>query len=540
MPQELAALFIGACAAESQFSEIGENKVHAAGPWQLMPKAAEEFGLMGTTRIWVKKGPKKKKKVPRDIPFDHRNDFALATPVAVKVIEKFYRELANQDKGPEGNKSTVVMDMQQMYGVSDEDFLHQAVVNGYQTGPSRVKKMCEWFMTNYPPTAVEKILGKGPYGKDLYTLMTYVYIQSGNDLNFGKQSRDYVIRAMAMKELFASADEGKTLEFGNDSYVPPAPSREPESEMSGSVTAMVRNGMRNGHMQTLGVGAVTAATAVLIGKTLENNPRLKRRDLVVGALGLGAAFGGRAFANRQAEQPKEVPVSPEQQPENQFAPYVLDEQGIAQALLASKQQMLKGVPMRTKAERRKLKDRLATGLEIAERLHLLKFKTVEDIKKADLKDVPQYSSPHYRLRGVGMLDDGNTGNDDRYTCCYPHTESLINRISQELNEELYAQGFPRRFNVRLIVKGLSRSEAFQEALRKINPYAARGDSPHMYGHSFDIHKSKFDIVDTSTSSFKFGLVKAWKYFLGFFGGEFPCDRTFGFVASFFPCQNFAF
>lgn len=515
LPPELAALFIGACAAESQFSEIGTNRIGAAGPWQIMPDAAKDFGLMGTTPNWIKKRVRKGKKGPWimqrvrvDVPFDNRNNFEKATPAAAKLIGKFYRELANQDKGADGNKSTVVMDIQKKCGVSDEDFLHQAVVNSYQAGPGRIKRMCEWFMKNYSPEDVEKILGRRPYGKDLYTLMTYVYIQSRNDPNYGKQSRDYVIRAMAMKELFASEDEGKKPEFNIDTYLPPAPQLEPEVEQSNPVAAAVKIGLKNGHLQTLGIGAVTAVTAVAIGKVLETNPTLGRRDVLVTTLGFGAAGAGRMLADREtkARQKQTEPAPVDKQP-NKYGPYILDEEGISKSLLAIDGAALKHVPMRSAKERRRQKDKISVGLEIAANNHLPRFETAAQIAATSgLAHVEPYSSRNFRLRGVGMLDDSNVESDERYTYCYQHTEKLMKKIDEELNEALYAEGFPRKFKVRLIIKGLSRSEEFQKALRKKNPYAAKGDSPHMYGHTFDIHRAKFDIIDTSGQGNRFSMI----------------------------------
>ena len=45
---------------------------------------------------------------------------------------------------------------------------------------------------------------------------------------------------------------------------------------------------------------------------------------------------------------------------------------------------------------------------------------------------------------------------------------------------------------------------------------------------------------SSISSFKFSLVKTWECYLGFCSRKFPDNHTLGFVASFFPYQNFAF
>ncbi|GEM_PF-6745052 len=142
-----------------------------------------------------------------------------------------------------------------------------------------------------------------------------------------------------------------------------------------------------------------------------------------------------------------------------------------------------------------LKDPLEVGLRVAYRHNLALFSRARDIAAAPrMKKVPEIT-PYCRLIGVGMIDNKRTDNDERYAYCLEHTEQVIREITERLNTDLRTAGFPDSLWVRPIIRGLSRSAVFQNALVQSNPWAAEGRSPHQFGHTFDLHRNRYDIVD---------------------------------------------
>lgn len=142
-----------------------------------------------------------------------------------------------------------------------------------------------------------------------------------------------------------------------------------------------------------------------------------------------------------------------------------------------------------------LKDSLGVGLRVAYRNNLTAFSRAQDIAGTPgIKKVPE-TTPHFRLIGVGMIDNKRTDNDERYAYCLEHTEHIMRKITERLNTDLRAAGFPSSLWVRPLIRGLSRSAVFQSALAKTNAWATEGTSPHQFGHTFDLHRNRYDIVD---------------------------------------------
>lgn len=480
LPEELGELFIGACAAESKFDEKEQNKkTGAGGAWQIMPRTGRAFGLSTSDLL----------------------DFEKSTRGAMRIIKDMYVEL---------KRSQDVKKVMQTYGVSEEDFLFLATINSYQAGPPLIRKMCRWFLEHYPPAEVEEILGKGPYGKDLYVLMSSLYIQSGHDADYGKQSRDYVTAAMAMQELFELRKKGDRPEF-EGGYEPPTPPRTKESLIS------KRQKMRGVKdvMMTADIGLLTGVVAFAADKIVRNDSTFSRRDMLFrgplfAAAGVGAAFGGREAADYIEETyPPEKPVmKPADDPapelpkptgeEPNFGPYRLNDDAITESLFAHVRRF--NIKPQTKEEIRTLKDRAALGVEVARRNGLRRLETADDIARAPyLMRLPEVQSPHYRLRGVGMSASA-VANDPRYTYLHKHTEPVIREIDERLNAELQRAGWPSNLWVRLIVASVTRSEKYQKILREKNGWAARGDSPHTYGATFDLDRRYYDIIDGANFS----------------------------------------
>lgn len=477
LPPSLGKLLIGVTGVESEFSDVPENKYKCAGAWQISRDEALQYHI-------YKPGS-----------FDARGDFEAATDAAVKIYADLYQRLS---------RDRLYASFKALYGLNDEEFTIPIVINSYISGETGVKNMCRWFQENYPVEKVENILGKGPYGQDLYTFMTAVYMH-GEDRpatgeNFGPQSRDYVNRVFAMAELFEERDSNKQPD-ANAGYEPPAPAKESEAMEAA-----------NGIEQTIGIGLLGSAGALaaadIVGNTgAETRRKFIQRAALTTALGIGSSFAGKAAAEKMAAQrgreEKEAP-QPEKVPTPQeFAPYILDTNGVTKAILET----VRVFPVKPLEARKvfQLKDTVGPGLAVAHRLKLPQFETAEDIgAAAGIVDVPQYATKFYRLRGVGQKKDGVRTNDLRYAKCYAHTEGLMREIDERFNTELTKVGFPEQFHVRLIVSSLSRDREFQKGMKNANK--ARGESPHTFGHTLDVHRAKFDIIDTSGAGNRFCMV----------------------------------
>lgn len=518
IPEGLQKLMIGVCGVESQFTEQAENSATCSGFWQISRSEAEKHGLKGVKQLPREKAKSKRKKgrLPKPVPFDHRNDFEKSTPVAVAI----YKDALNRV-----SKDSRITKLRDIFGLSDEDLLYPTVLNYYHSGPTRTVRMVVWFTENYPPQKVEKILGKGPYGPDLYTLMTSLYIQTGKDPLFGKESRDYTIRSRAMGELFetAHAGNGDLPEFTGE-YSAPAPFKEPElilAEAEENEAPVEKNPLSLSPWTVGGVSAgVVLALRHVFGKGF-----FTRRDFLeasgTGATALGAPFMATNMLDRfdrkddakdkkpvPGPRPPKAPEPPKEAPDDgQFSPYVLRDAEIKEVLAKLMPQEM-NVKSLTAEEMRKLKNKVKAGLEIAAAKKLPKFETSADIPGTKgIVQLPE-NSLYYRLRGVGMLKNGIIENDTLFTYAYAHTEALVREITQTLNDDLRAAGFPSRFWVRPIITGLARSQKFQDILRKDNPHAARGDSPHMYGHTVDFHRRMYDVIDTEGDGKGFAFVSA--------------------------------
>jgi hypothetical protein len=153
------------------------------------------------------------------------------------------------------------------------------------------------------------------------------------------------------------------------------------------------------------------------------------------------------------------------------------------------------IPDQTEGEIGLLRDPLDVGLRVAHRHRLAPFSRAQDIaSRPGMKRIEE-ATPYYRLVGVGMIDNRRPENDPRYAYCFEHTEQVIREITERLNASLREQGFPDSFWVRPFVRGLSRSEIFQRALAQNNPWATASTSPHEFGHTFDLHRNRYDILD---------------------------------------------
>lgn len=558
VPEDLQKLMIGVCATESGFGSMPENKEKCAGPWQISREEATQHGLMRneTTYTWEnvkvpieskkskiksKKKEKKgligkfrravnaaaeklkkpkfrivRKKVPKIIPVDDRDDFEASTKVAVILLKQRYTRWSKE------GKDNFIRAVQNLYEVSDQDFLYPAVVNTYHSGPKRINDMMKWFLDNYKPEDVSRILGPGPYGRDLYTLITSIYPHSETreDPLFGQKSRDYTIKASAMAELLSLREQGASTQIPVG-YTPPAGDEEPEEEISGKYGYAVHEVLETGHPQTVGVGLIAGTVAMLVQRVLKGGN--SRRDFIkfMAAGGtvayLGKYLGAEAEAATRSYIPEGVKTEePKDINPNRFAPFKLEQREISQLILEHvPASVMKKIPPRTIDEIRRSKDDISRALEHARKNKLPLFDSVESIASAPgIKQWDQFGTRFYRLRGVGFAENGVVRNDPKYCYGYPEIQQLVQEIDEELNAELQKIGFPNNLWVRLVLQSASRDADLQKRIKegdpssglKGNEHAARKISPHQFGNTVDIHRYNYDIIEIGKEHEIFGMI----------------------------------
>lgn len=552
MPQELQMIALGLIGIESKYINMEENSSGAAGAFQIMRDEAREAHppLMGFHRkekiITVGHGRRKKnKKIAKDVPFDDRLDFEKASKRFMELYEGRYKLVKNHQ---------YVKELQNRFGLTEKDIVYPLILNTYHSGigcnvtgytdkknGKRYVGLCRWFLDNFPTKeSVEAILGKGPYGEDIFNLMVTLFAQNEVDPSFKKASRSYYRRSRAMAELLQMKEEeeanprdmSKVVEFTADDdrpYVPPAQPKKREArvvaqpqEVPRSDGQLVIDGTR------VNVALIAGAAAHLVGEELRNPEPTDRRTHLqrlgraggtllasAGAVALGSSLSSAGTEERHpsVRRKKEIDVPYKFIPE-------LDEVSV-RAVLQDELTKAGGVAPQAKPEEitvldistifQELKTPLILGLKVAKENNLEPFNKTGEIKRGkNVVEVP-LESPLVRLRGVGIADDGkirdeepiSKQNDTDFAYLRDFTFTTMQEIALELNRKLLTEyGMPDRFRIRLVATSLSRSKEFHKKVQKKHKrYAAKGDTPHMFGHTFDLSRFRYDIIDTKTNKY---------------------------------------
>lgn len=217
-------LIHGLIVLESSYDPRSLSGEGALGIWQLMPDTAKEVGLKvqivdfktfskspGTrTEKQMRKQYEryretfskllKTKTFQESIKIDERIDPEKSTKAAVLSLNKNfeYFKQAKTDKG-----EPILDYLMETYNLSPEDFLLPLVIDSHHSGMGNVRKMLEWFANTYSKEKIQEVYGNGPYGKDIYFLISKLYEKTrgkngSNNLSYGHESRDYYLKAMAM------------------------------------------------------------------------------------------------------------------------------------------------------------------------------------------------------------------------------------------------------------------------------------------------------------------------------------------------------
>ena len=88
---------------------------------------------------------------------------------------------------------------------------------------------------------------------------------------------------------------------------------------------------------------------------------------------------------------------------------------------------------------------------------------------------------------VAVPEEGDGYNIEKLT----HSKAFLNPRSKTVLEKIATKFFEEN-NVTMTVTSLTRSEESQASLRRVNSNAAKGESSHNYGASFDLSYTKFN------------------------------------------------
>lgn len=545
LPQGLQMIALGLVGIESKYTDMEPNSVGAAGAFQIMPDEAKQArpSLIGVRRIektiMIRKGRRKiKKQSIKFVPFDDRFDFEKASKRFIELYAERYRLVKNNQ---------YVQELQKRFGLSENDIVYPLILNTYHSGVGRnvtgykakngkrYVGMCKWFLDNFPARqAVEPILGKGPYGEDIFNLMVTLYAQNAVDPNFKKASRSYYRKARAMAELLRMKeiekanpkDISKIVEFAADDdrpYAPPAPPKtvqivamQPVPQVEGKIAI---DGTR------ASIALLAGAAGHVVAEEFRNPEPTTRRTHLKKLARAGAtlltAAGGVAFGSRLAKKTVEkVPPLPREIDIMYKLIPNLDESSV-RAAIHEELQKTGGIAPKAKPDDLKpldtsvillnLQDPLSRGLEVAEKNGLEAFTAKDEIKRGkNMVPVP-LQVPFLRLRSVGIADDTKIRDEDPvsqqnnpdFAYCRDFAFETIKEIALELNKKLIVDyGMPERFRIRLVGISLSRSREFHKKVQRGHRrFAAKGDSPHVYGHTFDLSRFRYDIIDTKTDQY---------------------------------------
>lgn len=555
LPQELQMIALGLIGIESKYINMEENSSGAAGAFQIMRDEAREAHppLMGFHHkekiIMVGRGRRKKpKKIVKDVPFDDRLDFEKASKRFMELYEGRYKLVKNHP---------YVKELQKRFRLTEKDIVYPLILNTYHSGigcnimgytdkknGKRYVGLCRWFLDNFPTKeSVEAILGKGPYGEDIFNLMVTLFAQNAVDPSFKKASRSYYRRSRAMAELLQMKEEeeanprdmSKVVEFTADDdrpYVPPAKPKKREAEVVAVKPQPVHPENENGPAVIDGtrakVALIAGVGAHLVGEELRNQEPTDRRTHLqrlgravgtllasAGAVALGSSLSSAGIEERRppVRRKKEIDVPYKFIPELDEAP--------VRAALQNELMKAGGVAPLAKPEEitpldistifEELKSPLILGLKAALENNLEPFNKTGEIKRGKNVVAVPLESPLVRLRGVGIADDGKIRdeepiakqNDTDFAYLRDFTFTTMQEIALELNRKLLTEyGMPDRFRIRLVATSLSRSKEFHKKVQKKHKrYAAKGDTPHMFGHTFDLSRFRYDIIDTKTNKY---------------------------------------
>lgn len=499
LPESIKQLMPGLCGVESQFDDAAESSDEAVGAWQLTIDAAEQGGIIHTRKIGKGKG--RKVIVGRD----NRISFELATQGAVGYMEYLYKYFQARPACEEIKKK---------FGFSDEDFIEHfmtpVTINAYHSGMGNLRKIIEWFAEKVSTEDVKRRLGNPPYGKDIYTLMSELYMEFGKSAEFaasngGKlstydmHSRNYFHKVTAMNGLLANPRE---IELTGE-Y------REPVRETVDLIAPResfveVRKSTRTRILELLGIAMLGSSAYVILQRESTRRQFWKNAGRMIFASGLGKAIGfglsPREPESAKIPEPvvKKVPSEPGRSEVLQgvhFDPKVLNAQLIKENVTLPRARLL------TIQEEQKLRDGFRNGdfREWADSKGKKPIPT--DAILYALKGLVDLAETcaTYRLRGVGNPKGGHE-NDLRYARLYPHAASALEELSKMVNDEVHKAGLPAKYAVRLVITGAARSNEYQQRLRRRNGNAAQWSS-HTLANSFDISWKRFDIVDTETGAF---------------------------------------
>lgn len=285
LPELLQELLAALPAVESMYDPaLINSETGASGAWQIIEELGKERGL-------VREG------------YDGRRYFATATDKMADYFAELYKTIKNNPD---------VKQLQDIYGLNEEHIVHPLVLSSYHSGFGRnIERrvgqdgkmrdgMVRWFLANVSPKMVRQHIGNPPYGRDLFTLMTTLYMNQSGDRRYFKKSRDYYVEVAAFRDLLFAENPGKVEVSGE--YAPPS------DMISERMPKRKKLSARAEH-----IALFVGGTALVALADVFRRKEITRRGLF-GSLGaatatslLGTAYGS-SLVERQITRPLESPI----------------------------------------------------------------------------------------------------------------------------------------------------------------------------------------------------------------------------------------
>lgn len=535
LPAELQRILAsGIPAVESMFKDGQTSSANAKGPWQFIESTGRRYGLIYRQEVtseerykhyplrgipksrwprrlrrlyknWQDYHQFKTRRTSRTQKVDLRNNFAEETKAAAKYFSDIYEKLKSDPS---------YLKLARRYHLNEEDILYPGVVTSYHSGEDRFARIMKWFLENYTKEEVEKHIGAGPYGMDIFTFMVLRYEAKSGDSSFGKSSKSYFLKVMSMSNLFASR-------LRDPAY---SPSFEEEEEEQGegegeeciSFARASRESAAGRRVwapfladaSAIAAGVCAAACAVAAINAISHKPADRRTWLktvgIGGAGGVLGALAGRIGKSgkrgRLGEIPQEVAASSAKDVKPFDFGTIAYSEKVGDDLLSMDRLIDETANNPAGNLRRRIQESVITPWLLSKRSSLPQYQNIAEVlaakKAGKLTPLAPYGSMYYRCRNIGPVTDERAV-DPRYINVHPYVHAVLKEMTGRLNEELEKIGFPgRKYWVRPIIISAMRPADYNSETFRSSP-----NSSHTYGVAVDLKKNVFDIVDRDEKQF---------------------------------------
>lgn len=502
--KKLAALAPGIPAQETRYNNNLTSESGAKYIWQFTPSAIQELNQRRETG-------------EKELTLEDTKSMQVGTLAAFRYFDRGIYPVVLKAAQKCAERFGIVGAEEQ------EKFLTLCMVNAYNTGPTRMRRVLEKFTEAQSPKQI-----RAAYNYDAPSLFNAVAERAVRDKyerGYGRDSSQYVFAVLAGAESLHAQyalDKGTTF-----------------------AESFRRSGLKTKDfvveeiLEPSASGAAAAAATYGVSRAIggEQGPVLSRRNLIAGALaaGLGVAGSQAEQGNiklprpdlwwQRAEAPREAPRSEVLRTLADGTKY--DPRGVDAKLTAWYQKNDKRLfgnlqpaeTIRAYAAQRKNLERRRRNFTregvpklmrtLSEKGVIHRFSNLEEVEgilgKQFLTPVEEVNG-FWRTRSIGSGAVSTPQNDLRYARLTPGSERVLRSIGERFQGKLREAGLAEEWDARFIVSSLLRTH---EGTNRSLGGAASAVSPHTFGMGFDISNTRFDLIHKADKTFlMFGATSA--------------------------------